>query len=96
MNHFEAPPLDMRPERTRCVVCVGGLRWWTTERELVDLCARFGTVVNAKIALEKSNGKSKGWAFVEFGSPDEATQCLKQMHDVALRYALSDASIRQQ
>eukprot|EP01114_Cavostelium_apophysatum_P013616 TRINITY_DN3334_c0_g1_i1.p1 TRINITY_DN3334_c0_g1~~TRINITY_DN3334_c0_g1_i1.p1 ORF type:complete len:346 (+),score=45.43 TRINITY_DN3334_c0_g1_i1:84-1040(+) len=47
-------------------IYIGNLTWWTTDRELEDLFSPFGRIKNLKFFEEKLNGKSKGYALVEF------------------------------
>lgn len=51
---------------------VGNLSKQVTDSQLNDLAVPFGTVVSAVVATDRSNGDSKGFGFVEFGSPEEA------------------------
>lgn len=51
---------------------VGGLPFSTTEDELRDAFAPFGTVASVKIINDRETGRSRGFGFVEFDSDDEA------------------------
>jgi cold-inducible RNA-binding protein len=44
---------------------VGNLPFSTTEEELKDLFAQFGTVSSSKIIIDRETGKSRGFGFVE-------------------------------
>jgi RNA recognition motif-containing protein len=51
---------------------VGNLAFSTTESELRDLFAQYGTVAEVFIAMDKFSGRSRGFAFVTMGSDAEA------------------------
>ncbi len=50
---------------------VGGLPFSTTDEELSEAFASFGTVASAKVITDRETGRSKGFGFVEFESDDE-------------------------
>jgi len=50
---------------------VGNLSKQVTDSQLNDLAVPFGKVVSANVATDRSNGASKGFGFVEFGSVEE-------------------------
>ena len=51
---------------------VGGLPFATTEDELRDAFAAHGTVASAIVVKDRDTGRSKGFAFVEMQSDQEA------------------------
>jgi RNA recognition motif-containing protein len=51
---------------------VGNLAFGTNEDSLRNLFQAYGTVASAKIITDRDSGSSKGFAFVEMGSDDEA------------------------
>lgn len=50
---------------------VGGLPYSTTDDELQQAFADYGTVASAVIIKDRETGRSKGFGFVEFESDDE-------------------------
>ncbi len=52
---------------------VGNLPFSTTDEQLRELFAQFGTVVSASVLTDKHSGRSRGFGFVEMDS-DEAGQ----------------------
>ena len=50
---------------------VGGLPFATTDDDLAQAFAQFGTVVSAKVITDRETGRSRGFGFVEFSSDDE-------------------------
>lgn len=50
---------------------VGGLPFSTTDDELQQIFAEFGTVASAKIIMNRDTGRSKGFGFVEFENEEE-------------------------
>jgi RNA recognition motif-containing protein len=57
---------------------VGNLSYGTTEESLRNYFAGFGTVASAKIIMDRDSGNSKGFAFVEMSSDEEATNAMKE------------------
>jgi RNA recognition motif-containing protein len=55
---------------------VGNLAYGTTEDGLRNLFSQFGTVVSAKIIVDRETGNSKGFGFIEMGTDDEASAAI--------------------
>jgi RNA recognition motif-containing protein len=51
---------------------VGNLTYETTDAELEQLFAAYGTVQSAQVIMDRDTGRSKGFGFVEMGSEQEA------------------------
>jgi len=56
---------------------VGNLAYQTMENDLQDYFAQAGTVTSVNLMLDKFTGKSRGFAFIEFASPDEANKAVE-------------------
>ncbi|HEX9163146.1 MAG TPA: RNA-binding protein [Thermoanaerobaculia bacterium] len=50
---------------------VGNLSSNVTDAQLNDLAKQYGTIVSANVAVDKSNGVSKGFGFIEFSNDAE-------------------------
>ncbi len=59
---------------------VGNLSFKANEQQLTELFSQAGTVTSAKIITDKNTGRSKGFAFVEMGSEEEANKA-KEMYN---------------
>ena len=59
---------------------VGNLSFNTTEGQLNDLFAQAGTVTSANLIQDKFTGKSRGFAFVEMSSEEEANKAIELFH----------------
>ena len=59
---------------------VGNLSFNTTENDLQDAFAAFGTVVEANLMMDRMSGKPRGFAFVTMSSPDEAQKAIEGMN----------------
>ena len=59
---------------------VGNLSYQTTENELQELFSGAGVVTSVNLMLDKFTGKSRGFAFVEFTSSDEANKAVEMFH----------------
>ena len=51
---------------------VSGFPYALTEQELQDAFSQSGTVVSAKIIMDRETGRSRGFGFVEMSTDDEA------------------------
>ena len=60
---------------------VGNLNYAVTENDLSDLFSQAGTVVSAKIIIDRDSGRSKGFAFVEMSNEDEAQSAIEMFHE---------------
>ena len=62
---------------------VAGLPYDLYDDELVEIFEKFGTIVSAKVALDKETGKSRGFGFVEMANDDEAREAIEMLKDIA-------------
>jgi cold-inducible RNA-binding protein len=60
---------------------VGNLSYQTAENDLQDYFAQAGTVTSVNLMLDKMTGKSRGFAFVEFSSADEANKAVEEFNN---------------
>jgi RNA recognition motif-containing protein len=60
---------------------VGNLSYQTGENDLQDYFAQAGAVTSVNLMLDKMTGKSRGFAFVEYGSSEEAQKAIDQFHN---------------
>jgi len=59
---------------------VGNLAFQTTSEELQALFAQAGTVESASVVEDRMTGRSRGFAFVEMATPEEATAAIDQFN----------------
>ncbi len=59
---------------------VGNLSFNTTENDLHDAFAAHGTVVEATLMMDRMSGRSRGFAFVTMGTPEEAQKAIAAMN----------------
>ena len=59
---------------------VGNLAFATTENDLQDAFAAFGTVMEVNLMMDRMTGKSRGFAFVTMSSPEEAQRAIEGLH----------------
>ena len=59
---------------------VGNLSYGTTELELRELFGQMGTVVDAKMVMDRETGRPRGFAFVEMSSSEEALKAIEQIN----------------
>src|SRR5512137_2216855 len=59
---------------------VGNLPFTTTENDLQDYFAQAGAVVAVNIMQDRATGRSRGFAFVEMASQEEANKAISMFH----------------
>ena len=65
-------------------VFVGNLSFNTTENDLQDAFAAHGQVVEATLMMDRMTGRSRGFAFITYSTPDEAQKAIAAMHGAQL------------
>ena len=55
---------------------VGNLSYNTTDESLHQFFAQYGNVESAKVIMDRETGRSKGFAFVEMASDEEAQEAI--------------------
>ncbi|HUD10842.1 MAG TPA: RNA-binding protein [Candidatus Saccharimonadia bacterium] len=63
---------------------VGSLSFNTTDAELAEAFAKAGTVVSAKVIMDRDSGRSKGFGFVEMSTDEEAQEAIRLLGDQEL------------
>ena len=59
---------------------VGNLAFQTTSQDLEQLFGQAGTVQSASVVEDRDTGRSRGFAFVEMSSQEEATSAIEQFN----------------
>ena len=59
---------------------VGSLPWAVNDQALEDLFKDFGTVISAKVIMDRESGRSKGFGFVEFEDDDAAKAAMDKLN----------------
>ena len=59
---------------------VGNLAYNATENDLQDHFGQAGSVVSVNIMLDRATGRSRGFAFVEMGSEEDAKKAIELFH----------------
>ena len=60
-------------------IFVGSLPWKTTDADLSDLFATYGTVESARIIMNRDTGQSKGFGFVELSTEEEGRKAIEAL-----------------
>src|SRR2546423_13390232 len=60
---------------------VGNLAYQTAENDLQDYFSQIGAVTSVNLMMDKMTGKSRGFAFVEFASAEDANKAIEQFHN---------------
>ena len=56
---------------------VGNLSYQTMENDLQDYFSQAGVVTSANLMVDRATGRSRGFAFVEFATPEEANKAVE-------------------
>ena len=59
---------------------VGNLPYSTTDDDLKELFAPYGTVVSATVITDRDSGRSKGFGFVEMETEEEANAAIEALN----------------
>jgi RNA recognition motif-containing protein len=59
---------------------VGNLSFDTNELELREVFGQSGQVVEVKVVTDRETGRSRGFAFVEMSSADEADKAISELN----------------
>ncbi len=59
---------------------IGNLPFATTAQELQDLFSQAGGVASVDLIFDKFTGRSRGFAFVEMSSPEDAQKAIERFH----------------
>ena len=65
-------------------IFVGNLTWSTTEDELTQLFAPYGSVDRVQIATDRATGRSRGFGFVEMPDSTEAQAAIEGLHGTSV------------
>lgn len=80
----ERPPAARKPEFVEVTsprLYVGNLSFDATESDLLELFNGVGLVQNVEVVANRHTQKSKGFAFVEMQTIDEAKRAVTELHD---------------
>ena len=59
---------------------VGNLSFQTTENDLQDAFAAFGTVTETNLMMDRATGRSRGFGFVTMSTDDEAQKAIEGLN----------------
>src|SRR5689334_12549806 len=59
---------------------VGSLAYAVTDEQLEDFFKEAGTVLSAKVIIDRESGRSKGFGFVEMSTDEEAKAAVDQLN----------------
>jgi len=61
-------------------IYVGNINYASTEEQLADLFAQFGSVVSVDIIVDRFSGQSKGFGFVEMENESDAQNAIESLN----------------
>ena len=63
---------------------VGNLAYSTTEDSLRTRFSEFGSVVGTTVVIDRMSGRSRGFGFVEFSTPEEGQKAIESLNGADL------------
>ncbi len=63
---------------------VGNLSYSTTEDDLREAFSKIGEVASATLIIDQSNGRSKGFGFVEMATDEDAAKAISALNGTSL------------
>lgn len=77
-NRYDLQNINLSEGETMAAkLFVGSLSYNVTDQMLADAFAQAGTVVSAKVIMDRMTGRSKGFGFVEMSSDEEAKKAME-------------------
>lgn len=65
-------------------IYVGNLSYSLNDQSLMDVFAEYGNVQSARIIMDRDSGRSKGFAFVEMATDDQAATAIAKLNGFEL------------
>lgn len=65
-------------------IYVGNLSYSVDSNTLADTFAEYGTVQSAKVIIDRDTNRSKGFAFVEMSTSEEAARAIAELNGTEL------------
>ncbi|GAD04824.1 RNA-binding protein [Porphyromonas crevioricanis] len=62
-------------------IYLGNLNYKVRENDLIGLLEQFGSVVGARVILDRETRRSRGFGFVEMENEDEARTAIEQLQE---------------
>ncbi|XP_046455249.1 RNA-binding motif, single-stranded-interacting protein 2-like isoform X3 [Daphnia pulex] len=81
---------------SRTNLYIRGLTPNTTDKDLEELCRKFGTIISTKAILDKNTNKCKGYGFVDFDSPSAAESAVKALQLQGIQAQMAKVIVKQQ
>ncbi|XP_055603557.1 protein alan shepard isoform X3 [Uranotaenia lowii] len=72
---------------------IRGLQQGTTDKDLVNMCAQYGTIISTKAILDKTTNKCKGYGFVDFESSACAEGAVKGLQAKGIQAQMAKVGI---
>jgi nucleolin len=63
---------------------VGSLPWSVDDQKLKDTFEKHGSVLSAKIIMDRDTNKSRGFGFVEMESSSDASKAIKALNETEM------------
>lgn len=76
--------MDTIPQENPNKLFVGNLPFSVSEDQLTELFAQYGELTNVKLIIDRMTGRSRGIAFVEFASQDQAQAAMEALNGFEL------------
>lgn len=75
---------NQTPQANPKKLFIGNLPYSATEDQLSNVFAPYGEIVDLKIITDKFSGRSKGIAFIEYASEDQAQAAIEGVNETEM------------
>lgn len=62
-------------------VYLGNISYGMKEDKLNEICSAYGTVTSVKVITDRETGRSRGFAFVEMETPEQANALIEALNE---------------
>ena len=70
---------NVEPELEETKLFVGNLAWSTTDATLRATFEEFGTVLDARVVMDRETGRSRGFGFITFETADVVDTAINEI-----------------
>lgn len=87
MGGYGRQPRDESLSKTN--VFIRGLPATTNDQDLFDMCNKFGPIQSAKSITDRMTNECKGYGFVNFENPNDATNAVRELTNCGYQARMS-------
>ena len=86
---YRPRPIRDHEPLSKTNVFIRGLATETNDNDLYELCSKFGTILSTKSITDRLTNECKGYGFVNFENPDDATVAVRELTNTGFQARMS-------